>query len=80
MGAVSVKAQTWQENTLTLEIEGVPKTTEVFWIHQPRDWKLADIEAGGAEVAKTDIQGGAIGLRVRFAAPAAAVRTSWTKD
>lgn len=79
MGAVSVKAQTWKDNTLTLEIEGVPKTTEVFWVHQPRDWKLADVEATGAQVAEADIQGGARGLRVRFSAPAATIRTAWTK-
>ncbi len=79
MGAVSVKRQTWSDNTLTLELEGVPNTTEVYWVHRPQGWTLADVEADGAQVAEDDIQGEAIGLRVRFAAPAASVRTSWTK-
>ena len=77
MGAVSVERQTWEGETLTLELSGVPQTTETYWLHTPPGWELAAVEAEGAKV-EVSRSPELVALRMRFDAPNALVRTRWT--
>jgi hypothetical protein len=41
--AVSVKGQSWTENALVLELEGVSGTSETYWIHVPPGFTLRSV-------------------------------------
>lgn len=77
MDAISLKAQTWQGNTLRLTIEGVPGTSETYWLHCPEGWKLNAADADGATVAETETQGEAVGLKLASARASVELRTTW---
>ncbi|MBN1918155.1 MAG: alpha-galactosidase [Verrucomicrobia bacterium] len=79
MDAVSVKTQTWKDQTLLLTIEGVPGTSETYWLHRPKGWKLDALEADGADVTEAESQGEAIGLKLTFREPTSTLRIAWSK-
>ncbi len=47
--AVSVKAQLWANNELTLHLEGVRGTRETYWIHTPPGFKPASVTGEGVK-------------------------------
>ena len=79
MDAISLKSQQWADNTLTFGIEGVCGTTETYWVHVPKGYRLAEVAGDGLQ-AKTgrevaDQAGGkAAAIEVMF--PAAAQDTT----
>jgi hypothetical protein len=80
--AISVKSQTWADQTLTLQLEGVCGTTETYWIHAPGRFDVTDVVANGLGAApgnvQTDAEGGkALAHRVSFP-PGTGDRTSGT--
>ena len=59
--AVSVKAQSWADGQLVLELEGVSGTSETYWIHVPPGFTLqtAASEDLRSEIGQmTDVDGG----------------------
>ncbi|KAF0104454.1 MAG: hypothetical protein FD147_2664, partial [Chloroflexi bacterium] len=63
MDVISVEKIQWLENKLTLEITGVPDTTEIYWFHTPDDFKLKSVKSSQSntewsqegEIIKVDI-------------------------
>jgi hypothetical protein len=54
MDAVSVKSEKWAANSercLTVELTGIPGTTETYWFHAPVGWVLTEVAADGATVS-----------------------------
>jgi hypothetical protein len=71
--AVSVQAQTWAENDLTLQLRGVAGTSEWYWVHVPAGFQLSDVQGAGVGIvtngATRDSAGGsAVRTRVDFPA------------
>ena len=60
--AISVKAQEWARGALTLALEGVCGTAEVYWLHVPAGFKLSTLDADGLDAtlgpAQPDRAGG----------------------
>jgi len=48
MDAVSIKSQSWTDNVLSLDLLGVPKTTETYWFHCPEGFVLGNACCKGA--------------------------------
>jgi alpha-galactosidase len=59
--AISVKAQTWADQTLTLRLEGVCGTTETYWMHAPRGFAVADVIGDGLRAVPGETQADAAG-------------------
>jgi hypothetical protein len=51
MDAVSVLSETWEDGKLTLELGGVPGTTETYWFHVPAGQALAAVAGGRVSVS-----------------------------
>jgi hypothetical protein len=51
--AVSVVSQSWKENQLILNLKGVPKTCEIYWIHLPKKYSISSVSGEGL-TAHTD--------------------------
>jgi len=69
--AISVKAQSWADNRLSLKLEGVSGTRETYWIHVPRGFTVATIvgdrlnaAAGASQADPAD--GCALAIQVDF--------------
>ena len=70
--AISVKAQSWAANALTLELEGVGGTTETYWIHVPPGFRPRRVAGSGlsaeaGDPSAADGKDAAWPLRVDFA-------------
>jgi hypothetical protein len=48
--AVSVISQSWQDDKLSLVLEGVRGTTETYWMHAPRAFELCTLDGEGLKV------------------------------
>ncbi len=71
--AVSVKAQSWGSNELTLQLEGVCGTCETYWIHVPPGFALASVTGEGlmpeaGELSTSGGPDGALPIQVEFPA------------
>jgi len=55
--AVSVKAQTWAAGALTLELEGVGGSSEVYWIHVPPGFRPQRATGSGLTTVAGDVIG-----------------------
>jgi alpha-galactosidase len=69
--AVSLKAQLWENGKLTLAIEGVSNTTETYWIHMPKGFKITEVTgkslAASISGERSDKAGGsAVAIDVAF--------------
>ena len=80
MGAISVQKQTWHEGTLTLELTGVPGTTETYWVHCPPGWKFDAAIGDGADVSTKSPDDEALALLVNFQCALATVYTRWKSE
>lgn len=80
MGAVSVKKQTWAGETLTLELSGVPGTTETYWLHCPGAWKLNSVDGERADVSVEPSESKAVALSVAFQSSQAVIRVEWERE
>lgn len=43
MDAVSVKSESWENNELKIELEGVPGTKETYWFHAPAGFTASEV-------------------------------------
>ncbi len=74
MDAISVEKIQWLENKLTLDITGVPGTTETYWFHAPTGFNLKSVKSGEfnaawdqkAEIIKVDIEFKAKAVRLEL--------------
>ena len=68
--AVSVISEDWRDGRLILELKGVPKTQETYWIHLPEGFAAASVEGQGlsARVSKKIKEGKGLvwGVEVSF--------------
>ena len=69
--AISVKAQSWADDELTLELEGVCGTSETYWIHMPQDYEVKGVKCKALAAvpgeAQPDAAGGrALAIKVDF--------------
>jgi hypothetical protein len=77
MDAVSVTTQTWDGDTLTIELAGVPDTTETYWFHRPERWRLESVEATGAEPSHIGSGEETDAVSVGFREPIVALSVHW---
>ena len=73
--AISLKGQRWENNKLTLRLEGVTGTTETYWIHAPKGFTVAEVTGDGLDASAgksiPDKAGGsAVAFNVTFPAQA----------
>jgi hypothetical protein len=68
--AVSVLSQSWKKNELILELKGIPKTTETYWVHLPNKYNIKSVSGSGLNAATGKIfeetKGKVTGLKVNF--------------
>lgn len=69
--AVSVTAQSWANDTLALELNGVCGMSEVYWIHRPPGFELVEatgrqLEAAVGDETSAGAADGALPIRVTF--------------
>lgn len=51
MDCISVLGQSWEQNSLTLTLSGIPGTTETYWIYKPKSYFLRSSACGGGKIA-----------------------------
>jgi hypothetical protein len=71
MDAISLKEQSWENDTLNLAIEGVGGTRETYWIHVPHAFRSAgikcvNVKSAVGETQADDAGGQAIAVEVTF--------------
>ncbi|MFQ5806030.1 MAG: Sip1-related alpha-galactosidase [Phycisphaerae bacterium] len=71
--AVSVRAQSWANNELTLKLDGVSGTSERYWIHVPHAFRLVRVAGEGIKpeagrFKTVDAPDGALPIQVAFPA------------
>ena len=79
MDAIGLKSQTWTRKELTLGIEGVCGTTETYWVHVPKGYKIGKVAGAGVEAkivkeVADKARGRAVAIEVTF--PAAKTDTT----
>ena len=69
--AISLKAQRWEKEKLTLSIEGASGTTETYWVHVPKSFEITEITGEGlaasvSERSPDKADGSAVAINVTF--------------
>ena len=65
MDIVSVKGQKWSDNKLKLELEGVLRSTETYWVHVPKGYVPNVCKVEGVDTC-FELIGEALRIEVNF--------------